>query len=432
MSVDAIFNSVPVDESGERGGSEERKAPVAKKAVEGKKQPVETHERDFGDRLRKGDTNDRIAAFGDLVDEDDYGEDDKKGYEPVKVEKDKTPAPPGEAKKKAEGKENPDEEGAVADEEQTSQETVEADGNTDEPTPEKHKVKVDGQEVEVTLDELKAGYSGKQAISKRFTEFDKEKKAFAKEKEYLQSGIKNIQTEVGEIRQGFESVISEYKKNGFLTKDPLQTVEMMLDKMGIDSYDFSRALFEYNLPEAAKFLEMDGVQQEAYFAKKENAFLRKKDQTLAERTKAAQASTQRQQEEFNLIKKAGLTVDAYNDLYSELENLGDEEITTEKVVEFAKLKPVWDKAGGLVGKTSRAGDIPLIQEVTRFLMEFPNTTEEEIISSINGEKEAEKVAKSLKNKEEFSVKAKPAKGKPTDFTDEDPEFDMEMFKSLRR
>lgn len=429
MSVEAIFNSVPVDESGERG---EPVAKTAKKESTASKVKADPTERDFGDRLRKGDTNDRIAAFGDLVDEDDYGEDDKKGYEPTKVEKDKTPAPREQAEKKDQGKKDLDEKGAVADEEQGTEEGIETvEGDSDEPVVEKHKVKVDGQEMEVTLEELKAGYSGKQAISKRFTEFDKEKKSFQKEKEYLQGGIKHVQAEVQEIRQGFESVIGEYKKNGFLTKDPLQTVEMMLDKMGIDSYDFTRALFEYNLPEAAKFLEMDETQQEAYFAKKENAFLRKKDQTLAERTREAQASTQRQQQEFNLIKNAGLTVESYNDLYSELENLGDEEITTEKVVEYARLKPTWDKAGTLVSKTSRAGDIPLIQEVTRFLLEFPNTTEEEIISSINGQKEAEKVAKALKNKEEFTVKTKP-KAKPTDFTDEDPDFDMEMFRNLRR
>lgn len=413
--VNAIFDKVPMEESTPTGTA---------------KTPSKDSFKMKGDQKARGDVSDRIEAFGDLVEEDEYGEDNQREYEPVKVEKDKTPESRDETEKKTEGKgtKNPDDKKSDETKEEVKEPKEEVNFDDDNRTV---KVKIDGKEIEVPLKDLKADYSGKQAISKRFNEFNKEKLAFEKTRKQYDADINNIQSEVSELRSGFESVVNEYKKNGFLSKSPMHTVNTLLDKLGINSYDFERAMFEHQLPEYAKFFDMSEVEQDAYFAKRENEFLRKRDQSLAERTQAAQASTARQQEEFNLIKNAGLTSEKYNELFEELEALGDEEISVEKVVEFSRIKPSLDRAGEIISKTKKSGDTNLIGQVASLLMQYPQTTEEEIISHIDGSAVGAQMAKDLKDKEDFTVKTRPKKS-ATAFTEEDEDFDMEMFKTLRR
>lgn len=401
--VEAIFNQIPVDESAT--------------ANEEVKESKNDFKKDHGDRVKKGSVNDRIAAFGDLVDEDDYGQDDKKGFEPVKVEKDKTPVSQEKPEIKDEKREEKREDKVKPLEEK-------------QVIVEKRKVKVDGVEEEVSFDDALKSYSSQKANAKRFTELDKEKKAFEKVKLQNENDTKYIQKEVGDLRSGFETIISEYKKNGFLTKSPMQVVDNLLDKMGINSHDFNKALFEHNLQEYANFFGMDEAQQDSYFAKKENEYLRKKDQTFAERTSQAQAHQAREKEEFNLIKNAGLTVETYNSLFDELESLGDEDISTAKIIEFSKVKPVMDKAGEILSKTSMKGDVSLLNKVTNLLLQFPSTTEEEIIAEIDGSEAVKRAAKILKDKEDFTIKSNLKSKK--NFTEEDTDFDMELFKSIRR
>jgi hypothetical protein len=414
-SIESIFENMPVSEGPE--------VPVAK--VERVK--------NMGDRVTKGSTESRIEAFGEMLEDDDYAPTKPKPHEPIKVEKDKTAVAEKETVNQAKGEK-------VEDNEEDSDEEVQ-DGDEESapveekpisiPKDHKFKVKVDGQEIEVTLDELTNGYSGKQAISKRFTEFDKKEKAFSKEKEQILNDQKYIQKEVNDLRESFKSQVDEFKKNGFNSKNPGAALDTLLDKIGVDSYSFNRAMFEHNLPEYAKFFEMDETGQEAYFVKKENEFFRKKEQTFAERTEQAQAQQQRQRQEFDLIKASGLTTDSYNVHFDELEALGAEDLSVEKVLEFAKVKPIFDKAGSIVAKTSKANDIALIQDVSRLLMEYPNTDEQEIIEHIDGTAEEKKAAKILKDKENFTVKKNVKKSSNNGdkyFTDEE----MAEFQDIRR
>lgn len=408
--VDAIFESMPVEE----GSSAQASESESKQSV-----------KEMGDRVKKGDMNSRIESFGEMLGDDDYGR-KSKAHEPVKVEKDKTPV--AVAKDREEAEEDNEETGE-------EKEVLEEPKKVIEKAPEipkdaKLKVKVDGQEMEVSLEDLKASYSGKQAITKRFTELDQEKKLFSKEKEQVLSDGKRMQEEISILKGGFEDALTEYNKHGFTQKNPLGLVDQLLDKLGINSYAFNKAVFEHNLPEYAKFFEMDEVQQDAYFAKRENEFLRKKDQAFEERTKQSQAQIARQREEFNLIKTSGLSVDDFNSHFEELKDLGSDDLSVETVLEFAKIKPIFDKAGDIVSKTIAAGDVSKIQEVSKLLMAFPDTSEEEIIEHINGKRAAKNVSKKLNGKENYSVDTSKLtkKSSDSDFDDEE----LEMFKQIRR
>jgi hypothetical protein len=402
--VSAIFESMPVEGDSSAQASDKQESNI----------------KEMGDRVTKGNTNSRIEAFGEMLEDDNYGGTPGK-HEPVKVEKDKTSV--AVAKDSDNGEEAPKEEFK-------EEKAAEAPRQVEIPKDAKVKVKIDGIDQEVSIEDLKNGYSGKQAISKRFTELDNEKKAFVKEKTQVLADGNKMREEIASLKGGFEAAINEYNRHGFTQKNPLALVDQLLDKIGVDSHAYNRSVFEHNLPEYARFFEMDEIQRDAYFAKKENEFLRKKDQSFIERTQQAQAQTARQQQEYNLIKISGLSVDEFNQHFDELADLGNEDLSVEKVLEFAKIKPIWDKAGDIVSKSIKAGDVALIQNVSRLLMEFPNTTEEEILENINGKSAANDMSRKVKGKENYSVDTSKVARKSAvdDFSDED----MEMFRSIRR
>lgn len=424
-SIESIFESIPVDEG------------PSKSSAEGMAKKDQTPARDMGDRVSKGSMEDRIEAFGTMLDDPDYSG-KKKEHEPVKVEKEKMPVAPKEsvdsAKEKKEVQDEQEDEEGDSEEESDTDEGVDKskDGQKEIEVPKdkKFKVKVDGQDTDVTLEELMNGYSGKQAISKRFTELDKEKKTFQKDKEQILADQKYIQKEVQDLKGSFAVAIEEFKKNGFNTKNPLESLDTLLDRLGVDSYHFNRAAFEYNLPEYEKYLEMSDIERDAYFVKKENEFFKKKEKSFEERTHKAQSEQERQRKEFDLIKRSGLSIESYNTHFDELEALGAEDLSAEKVLEFAKVKPIFDKAGDIVSKTSKANDIALIQDVSKILLEFPNTTEEEIIEHIEGKAAVKKAQKVLKDKENFTLEKKNKKSSSSDsfFTDEE----MAEFQEMRR
>lgn len=403
--VSAIFESMPVEGDSSSQASDKQESSM----------------KEMGDTVKKGNMNARIEAFGDMLGDDDYGNTPTK-HEPVKVEKDKTSvAAAKDSDNREEAKEEAKEEKVI---EQRIEKLAELSNDT------KFKVKIDGADQDVSLEDLKNGYSGKQAISKRFTELDNEKKAFTKEKSQVLADGNRMREEIANLKGGFEAAVNEYNKNGFTQKNPLHLVDQLLDKIGIDSHAYNRSVFEHNLPEYAKFFEMDETQRDAYFAKKENDFLRKKDQSFTERTQQAQAQTARQQQEYNLIKTSGLSIEQFNQHFEELADLGNPDLSVEKVLEFAKIKPIWDKSGDIVSKTTRAGDVALIQQVSRLLMEFPNMSDEEIIDSINGTTAVKELSKKATGKTNYSVDTSKVARKSVvdDYSDEE----MEMFRQIRR
>lgn len=406
--IESIFEKIPVDE-----GS-------------GSSEPVKVT-KNMGDRVTKGDVGSRIEAFGEMLEDDEYGGKPKE-HEQIKVEKDKTPAAP---------KATPDKKEEVAEEEEVLEEETPVEEEPkaeefDEKTlkDKKFKVKVNGQFEEKTLEELKASYSHRASNDRERNEINKERQSFQKEKQQILGEREFMQKEVKDLRESFSVSVDEYMKNGFNIKNPLQALDTLLDKIGVDSYAFNRAVFEHNLPEYEKFFEMGDVERENYFTKKEIEFYKKKESTFAERTKQAQSEQERQATSLNLIKSAGLSVDDYNAHFDELEALGDDDLSVERVLEFAKVKPVFDKAGSIVAKTSKAGDIALIRQVSELLLQFPTTEESEIIEHIDGKARVKRAQEILKEKENFTVK-KGAKSSGKDgsfFTDEE----MREFNEIRR
>jgi hypothetical protein len=284
--------------------------------------------------------------------------------------------------------------------------------------PERVKVKVNGQETEVPLQDVINSYSGQQEIQRRFTEFDKTKKAFETEKNQLNEYNNYVKQEIGDLRDSVSSLVGQYEKNGYMEKNPLEVVNQLLDKMGINSNLFTRAVFEHQLPDYAKFFNMTDVERDAYYTKQENEYLRRKEQGFTERDQQVKLREQKQQQDLEIIKSAGLDSVKYEELASELKDAGHNDLTPEKVVEYAKQKPTLDK---VVNVFQQIGvdptQDPRAQTVFKILTEFPSTTVEEILDHLDPQRLALKSAQVLAAKAPKGTKVINPKAEDSEFED---------------
>jgi len=335
----------------------------------------------------------------------------------VKLKEDKTTIPDelNNVEEKIEVKGKKDEEKAEEEEKpETSKDVIEESTKL----PEKVKVKVNGLETEVPLQDVINSYSGQQEIQRRFTEFDKTKKAFETEKRELNEYNSYVKQEIGDLRDSVSSLIGQYEKNGYMEKNPLEVVNQLLDKMGINSNLFTRAVFEHQLPDYAKFFNMTDVERDAYYTKQENEYLRRKEQGFTERDQQVKLREQKQQQDLELIRSAGLDSVKYDELASELQEAGHKDLTPEKVVEYARQKPILDK---VVNVYQQLGVDPIGHEKTetvfKLLKEFPDTTIEEILEYMDPSKVALKSAQVLAAKAPKGTKVINPKSEDSEFED---------------
>ena len=280
------------------------------------------------------------------------------------------------------------------------------------------KVKINGAETEVPLNDVINSYSGQQEIQRRFTEFDKTKKAFEAEKNQLNEFNGYVKQEIGDLRQSFDSLVGQYEKNGYMDKNPLEAVNQLLDKMGINSNLFERAVFEHQLPDYAKFFNMTDVERDAFYTKKENDYLRRKEQGFTERDQQVKVREESQRKDVELIKNAGLDSVKYDELQNELVDAGHKDITAQKVVEYAQQKPTLDKVIQVFNelKSDPTKD-ERARTVFKILQEFPETTTEEILNHMDPSRLALKTAQTLAAKAPKANRVAPAKSEDSELDD---------------
>jgi arsenate reductase-like glutaredoxin family protein len=276
--------------------------------------------------------------------------------------------------------------------------------------PDMVKVKVNGADIEVPLQDVINSYSGQQEIQRRFTEFDKTKKAFESEKNELVGMNDYVKQEIGGLKSEFQTLLNQYEKNGYMENNPLQAVNNLLDKMGINSNLFERAVFEHQLPDYAKYFNMTDVERDAFYVKKENEFLRRKEQGFNDRDQQVKLREEGQRKDFELIRNAGLDSGKFEELQNELVNAGHKGLTTEKIVEYAQQKPTLDK---VVEVFNQLGVNPMedsrARQVFKLFQEFPDLSTDEVLNHMDANRAALKVAQTIAPKVQKMGKVIPTK-----------------------
>lgn len=301
----------------------------------------------------------------------DYEEADK-SIEPV-VEDKKPDAVGGSKSEKKEEKEEKKEKKEEKKEDKKEEE------KKPESTKKKIKYKVDGEEVEEEVDEqdLINNYSGQKAIQKRFTEFDKAKKEFEAQKKMFDEDLSFVKSEIKGVRDSFESVIQSFSKEGFVKENPLNGVYNLLDKMGLDAKEYDKAMFFHYLPEVSKFLDLDETGREAYLLRKDNEWLSKSAQKIEDQKREAAEYRAKLEKENSIKVQAGISEEKYSELANELkEKFNLDKLTTEQVVEWNQLKPIYERAERLSQMVENKVD-PV--KLTKIIAQNPEVSDEKIL-----------------------------------------------------
>lgn len=290
------------------------------------------------------------------------------------------------------------------------------------PAKKKYAYKSDGEDVEEELsdEELNGRLSGSRAIQKRFTELDQQKKGHAKEVESFKKDFDYVKNEMLGIKEGFNTVVDEFKRTGMVKGNPIEPVYNLLDKMGVDISEFEKALFFHMLPESGKYLDMDDTGRNAYMLEHENKWLKKNQNAVKEREQQTLKYQENLKQENSLKRQAGVSEEQFSELRDELESrFGLDKLTTEQVLEWGKAKPFYARSEEIVKKVGK-GDI---NKIARILLEFPETTDEWMLDQLG--------YKQVKEKEVENKLLSKLPPKVKSATQDDDDTD-EMFKKFKR
>lgn len=226
-------------------------------------------------------------------------------------------------------------------------------------------VKVNGEDQEVALQEILNNYSGKTDWTKKYTELDKEKKGFAKDREEF----------IGVVKQFGQKINGENIMEG---------IDFLVDQIGMSRYDVEKKLFAHYLNQFNELQNLSEAEQRAYWINKENEYLKSVSQSSAEKIKQEQTRRDSELKIQQLRETHGISKEDYESAFIELEKLGFNQAPPEKAIEYLTLKPSYDKAGATLEKINPKllENDGLITEVANIYREFPNTSEQEIMQAL--------------------------------------------------
>jgi hypothetical protein len=205
------------------------------------------------------------------------------------------------------------------------------------------KVKVAGKNEKVTLEELRDNYSGKTHWDKKFSEFQNDRKTWEEDKNSYQS-------EIAEIRDHFVNIASLVKGAQAGEMSPTAATEYLLDLMGANTLEYSKAMYEHMAEEFNLYSQMTEVERDSFWTRKENAYLSKKHESLMKSQSERQAQVELQRQVETLREAHGISEEEYVSAEKDLEMEGvpKEQLTPDNIVKAARMKPLVDTAHELI------------------------------------------------------------------------------------
>ena len=234
-------------------------------------------------------------------------------------------------------------------------------------------VTIDGKEEMVKLSDIRNQYSGKMAIEKRFSEIDKEKKAFIKEKKSYDEKFNKTKEFFQELDQKLEA------------ENPYEALEFLLEKGGKSSYDFKyNKLLPAMMDEVTQLLQMDEVSREAYLAKKENEYLKKGRESEEVKSKQEQAKTEFIAKVDAMREAHNISEDEYVKAHQDLLEMGKKDFKPDNVIDYVRNLRSINKSIELVKSIdpSKVENEDVIKSVASTLKNHPEVTEQDIVDEL--------------------------------------------------
>lgn len=241
------------------------------------------------------------------------------------------------------------------------------------------KVKVNGEEVDVSLEDLKKNFSGKVAYDKKFTELDKERKQFIKEKTQIEGYVNEFRN-----LANANNMVEATKFLGQLTgKAPHSVVEELITALQ---------------PEIERRY---GLSQDQLNYEKQLAEVQFKAQQLESKNK--QFESQQFEMELNtkiedIMQSKSISVDDWDKAVLTLDTKlpKNQELTPELVAEYVVFERAVNKSSSLLStfENGTLKDNKVVQESLRdIIFDNPDFTDEDLLTIINNS-----YSSSVKNK----------------------------------
>jgi Txe/YoeB family toxin of Txe-Axe toxin-antitoxin module len=243
---------------------------------------------------------------------------------------------------------------------------------------------------------------------------------FYAEQEEFNHKFKRYEEEKNEITSHFRK-IGELLDS--VENDPMDAINYLLDLTGRNKYQFSRRVMEAKLKELDELQAMDEVERERYFLTKENAYLKEKEESGRTRLKQKLDDEAFQNQINNSRREAGVSEENFVASYNDLVKLGgkDERITPDMVIDYALSLPAVVRTESILESIDAdlVDDDELVLQLSGYLRENPNITDEEITSQIVAElgysKEVKKLNKKIVGEDRYSPSAEVKKSSKYDF-----------------
>lgn len=329
------YEESPDVEGGEKDAAIEE---AAKSAFKGSREKIETFDNINPDSNLKS-MEDKEA--GDEKDPEGKSNESRNSKEGEEKKDEPISSKENEGEKGKEGTEENKEAGKETSETGKSLRLFKDNNRYEIPPDAEMRVKVAGKYEKVPLSVLRDNYSGKVAYDEKFTEISEREKSFeAKEKEVtrVQESIKNTLDET-------RSSLAESLKEG---GNPMDAINKIVDLLGVDSYDFNKALFDAQLEELVLLDSMDEIEQKAYWLEKRNDYQTKRHESLEEKRKQSEALEERRATVDRMREAHGVSEEDFVSAYDELSRLGRPDATPQQVVQYAVNLPFMTKAESML------------------------------------------------------------------------------------
>lgn len=282
------------------------------------------------------------------------------------------------------------------------------------------KTKVDGKWEKPTLQELKDNYSGVVAHDRKFTELGAQVKAHEEKASAYDAEIDVVREHMGNIANLVKSSMA-----GEVA--PMKSMEYLLDLMGADTLQFSKALYENMAEDFNNYQDMTEVERENHWMKKENDYLVNKQESLTKTQADSEAQAEHNQQVQSLRETHEISEEDYVSATNDLEALGLEHKNPELVIRAAKLTPLIAQADELMGPyreqlTDEEADSTSV-EIANTMLESPELTISQVKTILAEMFEVEDIVSEIENRhgtkeKNTSVPSKRTSDAPESFDDE--------------
>lgn len=203
------------------------------------------------------------------------------------------------------------------------------------------RVKIDGKFEDVSLNDLARNYNGKQSWESKRSEVDNELKTYRNEKETF---TKEKEAVAAHLTTVVELVDKALKGEA----NPFDAVNYLLDLTGKNTLDYQKAALNNLMDEVENLQSMDDVERELYWQKKEAEYLKKQLESSKGTTDTLHKTREQENQLKSLRDAHGISEEQFASAQAELNELGVENPTPEKIVQYVKVMPFVLKGEELV------------------------------------------------------------------------------------